>query len=124
MRRGCVDNIIFTFPKSVLLYPKMREAKQQRREVVLVRDRLYIDGEQYFPPEDRFLESEDNIINTTPIGVFQYTLEIIIVNETGYNGTGAISTRLTKTMDISWIYHGDVPIEAVKRNLERIRTLK
>ena len=48
------------------LYPKMREAKQQRREVVLVRDRLYIDGEQYFPPEDRFLESEDNIINPTP----------------------------------------------------------
>ena len=44
----------------------MREAKQQRREVVLVRDRLYIDGEQYFPPEDRFLESEDNIINPTP----------------------------------------------------------
>ena len=44
----------------------MREAKQQRREVVLVRDRLYIDGEQYLPPEDRFLESEDNIINPTP----------------------------------------------------------
>ena len=44
----------------------MREAKQQRREVVLVRDRLYIDGEQYFPPEDRFLESEDNIINPSP----------------------------------------------------------
>ena len=38
----------------------MREAKQQRLEVVLVRDRLYSDGEQYFPPEDRFLESEDN----------------------------------------------------------------
>jgi hypothetical protein len=44
----------------------MREAKKQRREVVLVRDRLYIDGEQYFPPENRILESEDNIINTTP----------------------------------------------------------
>jgi hypothetical protein len=44
----------------------MREAKQQRRAVVLVRDRLYIDGEQYFPPEERFLESEDNIINPTP----------------------------------------------------------
>ena len=43
----------------------MREAKQQRREVVLVRDRLYIDGEQYLPPEDRLLESEDNIINPT-----------------------------------------------------------
>jgi hypothetical protein len=35
------------------LYPIMREAKQQRRHVVLVRDRLFIDGEQYIPPEDR-----------------------------------------------------------------------
>jgi hypothetical protein len=27
--------------------------------------------------------------------------ECVIANETGYNGTGAISTRLTKMMDIS-----------------------
>ena len=45
----------------------MREAKQQRHEVVLVRDRLYIDGEQYFPPEERSLENDDEIINPTPM---------------------------------------------------------
>ena len=69
--RGSQFGISEQFPAEIVarrqkLYPKMREAKQQRREVVLVRDRLYIDGEQYFPPEDRFLESEDNIINPTP----------------------------------------------------------
>jgi hypothetical protein len=69
--KGSQFGINEQFPAEIVarrqkLYPKMREAKQQRREVVLVRDRLYIDGEQYFPPEDRLLESEDNIINTTP----------------------------------------------------------
>ena len=69
--KGSQFGINHQFPAEIVarwqkLYPKMREAKQQRREVVLVRDRLYIDGEQYFPTEDRFLESEDNIINPSP----------------------------------------------------------
>jgi hypothetical protein len=63
--RGSQFGISEQFPTEIVarrqkFYPKMREAKQQRREVVLVRDRLYIDGEQYFSPE------EYNIINTTP----------------------------------------------------------
>ena len=45
------------------LYPIMREAKQQRRHVVLVRDRLFIDGEQYVPPEDRPV-NVDNVVNS------------------------------------------------------------
>ena len=44
----------------------MREAKQQRREVVLVRDRLYIDGEHYFPPEDRFWKVKIILSTLTP----------------------------------------------------------
>ena len=47
------------------LYPIMREAKQQRRHVVLVRDRLFIDGEQYIPPEDRPV-NVDNVWNSPP----------------------------------------------------------
>jgi hypothetical protein len=43
----------------------MREAKQQRRHVVLVRDRLFIDGEQYIPPENRPV-NVDNVWNTPP----------------------------------------------------------
>ena len=63
--KGSQFGISEQFPAEIVarrqkLYQKMREAKQQRREVVLVRDRLYIDGEQYFSPE------EYNIINTTP----------------------------------------------------------
>ena len=54
--RGSQFGISEQFPAEIVarrqkLYPKMREAKQQRREVVLVRYRLYIDGEQYFPPD-------------------------------------------------------------------------
>lgn len=47
------------------LYPIMREAKQQRRHAVLVRDRLFIDGEQYIPPEDRPV-NVDNVWNSPP----------------------------------------------------------
>jgi hypothetical protein len=47
------------------LYPIMREAKQQRRHVVLVRDRLFIDGEQYIPSEDRPI-NVDNVWNSPP----------------------------------------------------------
>ena len=47
------------------LYPIMMEAKQQRRHVVLVRDRLFIDGEQYIPPEDRPVNF-DNVWNSPP----------------------------------------------------------
>jgi hypothetical protein len=43
----------------------MREAKQQRHHVVLVRDRLFIDGEQYIPPEDRPV-NVDNVCNSPP----------------------------------------------------------
>ena len=43
----------------------MGEAKQQRRHVVLVRDRLVIDGEQYIPPEDRPV-NVDNVWNSPP----------------------------------------------------------
>ena len=39
------------------LYPIMREAKQQRRHVVLARDRLCIDGERYIPPEDKLKQT-------------------------------------------------------------------
>ena len=54
--KGSQFGINEQFPAEIVarrqqLYPKMREAKQQRREVALVRDRLYIDGEQYFPPD-------------------------------------------------------------------------
>ena len=31
----------------------MKEAKHQGRDVILVRDRLFIDGEQYISPEER-----------------------------------------------------------------------
>jgi hypothetical protein len=47
------------------LYPIKREEKQQRRHVVLVRDRLFIDGEQYIPPEDRPVNT-DNVWNSPP----------------------------------------------------------
>ena len=43
----------------------MREAKQQRRHVVLVRDQLFIGGEQYIPPEDRPV-NVDNVWNSPP----------------------------------------------------------
>ena len=38
------------------LYPVMKEARQQKRQVTLVRDRLYIDNELYNP--DEFAEEE------------------------------------------------------------------
>ena len=47
------------------LYPIMREAKQQRRHLVFVLDRLFIDGEQYIPPEDRPV-NVDNVWNSPP----------------------------------------------------------
>ena len=47
------------------LYPIIREAKQQRRHVVFVRDRLFIDGEQYIPPED-WPVNVDNVWNSPP----------------------------------------------------------
>ena len=40
------------------LYPIMREAKQQRRHVVLVRDRLFIDGDRPV--------NVDNVWNSPP----------------------------------------------------------
>jgi hypothetical protein len=45
------------------LYPIMWEAKQQRRHVVLVCNRLFIDGEQYIQPEDRPV-NVDNVWNS------------------------------------------------------------
>ena len=47
------------------LYPIIMEAKQQRHHVVLVSDRLFIDGEQYIPPEDRPV-NVDNVCNSPP----------------------------------------------------------
>ena len=49
----------------------MREAKQQRRQVVLVRDRLFIDGEQYIPPEDRPVNT-DIFLSSTATFKYKY----------------------------------------------------
>lgn len=62
--RGTPFGISEQFPTEIInrrkkLYPIMREAKQQRRDVVLVRDRLFIDGEQYVPPEESHIDKDD-----------------------------------------------------------------
>jgi hypothetical protein len=51
------------------------EAKQQRHHVVLVSDRLFIDGEQYIPPEDRPVNF-DNVWNS-PMIVRGFSLAVL-----------------------------------------------
>ncbi|CAG2223346.1 unnamed protein product [Mytilus edulis] len=72
--RGAPFGISEQFPAEIVkrrkkLYPVMKDAKQQQRDVVLVRDRLYIDGQLYNLQEDddfeRHMES-DSAANQAP----------------------------------------------------------
>ncbi|CAG2197532.1 unnamed protein product [Mytilus edulis] len=72
--RGAPFGISEQFPAEIVkrrkkLYPVMKDAKQQQRDVVLVRDRLYIDGQLYNLQEDddfeRHMES-DSAVNQAP----------------------------------------------------------
>ena len=55
--KGTPFGISEQFPPEIInkrkkLYPIMKEAKHQGRDVVLVRDKLFIDGEQFISPEE------------------------------------------------------------------------
>lgn len=55
--KGTPFGISQQFPAEIInerkkLYPKMKEAKREQREVVLVRDKLYIDGQRFIPPTE------------------------------------------------------------------------
>lgn len=84
------------FPKAVedrrkKLYPAFKEAKRQRRQVKLVRDKLFIDGAQYMPKDEATRIVQPNFNATEPKTVQQANLNVTepktiqpVNNDTGY----------------------------------------